>query len=89
MPLQGEPVTRAHEARQLLAQRGLADARLTRQHDQGTITVGRGRKGCLQVLQLERAADEHRTPAAQVVAKTLLFDRLAGCVCGHALCGAL
>ena len=80
-----------HEARQLLAQRGLADARLTREHDQGTVTSGCALEGSVQLLQLERAADERRPSACQVVADPLL-DRLAGptcsCVCRHALCGA-
>jgi hypothetical protein len=92
MPNQDKPVTRAHEARHLLAQRGLADARLTSEHDQGTVTSGSGLEGSVQLLQLERAADERRPSACQDVAY-LLLDRLAGptcsCVCRHALYGAL
>jgi len=58
MPEQCEPIASAREACELLAQRGLANARLARKHDQGTVTSGSGLEGCLQVPQLERAADE-------------------------------
>jgi hypothetical protein len=73
---QCEPVARACEARQLLAQRGLADARATRQHDQGTVTSGSRLEGATQVPQLESAADERRLPMRQVIACPL-WDRLA------------
>jgi hypothetical protein len=66
----------AHEAPQLLAQRGLADARVTRQHDQGTVTSGCRLEGSMQVPQLECAADERRLPMRQVIDGPL-WDRLA------------
>jgi hypothetical protein len=58
MPEQCEPIAGAHEARQLLAQRGLADAGLARKHDQATVTSGSRLEGCVQLVQLARAADE-------------------------------
>jgi hypothetical protein len=67
LPHQCEPIARAHEAPQLLAQRGLADARLTRQHDEGTVTSGSRLEGSTQVPQLSCAADERRGPTRQVI----------------------
>jgi hypothetical protein len=60
----------------LLAYGGLADARLTRQHEQGTVTSGRGLEGSAQLLKLERAADERQPSACQGVVDPML-DRLA------------